>query len=65
VYDNQFRAFDKNSGKLLWQTTLPAAGLATPATYLVGGKQYVAIGAGGGKNGKARPGGSIVAFSLP
>ncbi len=65
VYDNQFRAFDKKTGKLLWQTTLPAAGVATPATYAVGGKQFVAIGAGGGKNPKGKPGGSVVSFSLP
>ncbi|WP_443751405.1 outer membrane protein assembly factor BamB family protein [Asticcacaulis solisilvae] len=64
VYDNQFRAFDKTTGKLLWQTTLPAAGIATPATYAVHGKQYVVIGAGGGKNAKGKPGGSIIAYSL-
>jgi quinoprotein glucose dehydrogenase len=44
---------------------LPAAGAATPATYSVNGKQYVVIGAGGGKNAKANPGGSIVAYTLP
>ncbi len=65
VYDNQFRAFDKRTGKLLWQTTLPAAGVATPATYSVHGRQFVVIGAGGGKNARARPGGSIIAYSLP
>ena len=65
IYDNQFRAFDKRTGKLLWRTTLPAAGAATPATYSVAGKQYVVIGAGGGKNSKGAPGGSIIAFSLP
>lgn len=65
VYDNQFRAFDKQTGKLLWQTTLPAAGVATPATYAVDGKQFVVIGAGGGKNVKGKPGGSVVSFSLP
>jgi len=65
IYDNQFRAFDKRTGKLLWQTTLPAAGAATPATYSVAGRQYVVIGAGGGKNAKGRPGGSIIAFALP
>ena len=56
VYDNQFRAFDKTTGKLLWQATLPAAGAATPATYSVDGTQYVVIAAGGGKNaeGNAR-----------
>jgi quinoprotein glucose dehydrogenase len=65
VYDNQIRAFDKTNGKLLWQATLPAAGLATPATYAVDGKQFIAIGAGGGKNPKGNSGGSIVTFSLP
>lgn len=65
IYDNQFRAFDKSNGKLLWQARLPAAGIATPATYSVNGKQFISIGAGGGKNPKSRPGGSIVTFSLP
>jgi quinoprotein glucose dehydrogenase len=64
VYDNQFRAFDKANGKLLWQTTLPAAGIATPATYSVKGKQFVVIGASGGKNVKAKPGGAIMAYTL-
>lgn len=65
VYDNQFRAFDKATGTLLWQTTLPAAGIATPATYSVKGKQFVVIGASGGKNAKAKPGGAIMAYTLP
>ena len=65
VFDNKFRAFDKRTGKLLWETTLPAAGLATPATYYAGGRQFVAIAAGGGKNSKSRPGGKVVAFALP
>ena len=65
VYDNKLRAFDKRTGKLLWETTLPNAGLATPATYYAGGRQFVAIAAGGGKNLKGKPGGKIVAFALP
>lgn len=63
-YDKKFRVFDKLTGKLLWETTLPAAGNATPATYEVGGRQYVVIAAGGGKFG-APSGGSYVAFVLP
>jgi quinoprotein glucose dehydrogenase len=63
-YDRAFRAFDAASGKVLWQTTLPAAGNATPAVYEVGGTQYIAIAAGGGKWG-APSGGSYVAFALP
>jgi len=64
TYDNKFRAFDKATGKLLWQTTLPAAGNATPSTYIVNGKQYIVIACGGGKNG-APSGGTYVAFALP
>ena len=63
-YDKKFRAFDKRTGELLWETTLPAAGNATPATYEVNGRQFVVIAAGGGKS-KDPPGGSYVAFALP
>jgi quinoprotein glucose dehydrogenase len=63
-HDRQFHAYDKATGKLLWETLLPAAGNATPATYEVGGKQFVVIAAGGGKWG-APSGGSYVAFALP
>jgi len=64
VYDNKFHAFDARTGGLLWETTLPAAGNATPAVYEVNGKEYVVIGAGGGKWG-APSGGTYVAFALP
>jgi quinoprotein glucose dehydrogenase len=63
-YDKVFRALDKATGKVLWQTTLPAAGNATPCTYEVNGRQYVVIAAGGGKS-SAPSGGSYVAFALP
>ena len=63
-YDKVFRALDKTTGKVLWQTTLPAAGNATPSTYEVNGRQYIVIAAGGGKS-PAPPGGSLVAFALP
>ena len=62
--DRKFRAFDKLTGELLWQATLPAGGNATPAVYEVGGRQFVAIAAGGGKTGSPS-GGSYVAFALP
>ncbi len=62
--DEKFRVFDKDTGELLWLTTLPAAGYATPATYMVNGKQYVVIAAGGGKLG-TKSGDSYVAFALP
>jgi quinoprotein glucose dehydrogenase len=63
-FDKKFRAFDKLTGQLLWETVLPAAGNATPATYEVNGRQYIVVGAGGGKSG-APSGGSYVAFALP
>jgi quinoprotein glucose dehydrogenase len=62
--DERFRAFDKRTGKLLWETALPAGGYATPATYEKGGRQYVVIAAGGGKMGTPS-GDAYVAFALP
>lgn len=62
--DGMFRAFDKRSGKLLFQTQLPAAGYATPSVYKANGKQYVVIACGGNKLGTKR-GDSYVAFALP
>jgi quinoprotein glucose dehydrogenase len=62
--DEKFRAFDKKTGQVLWETSLPAGGYATPSTYSVGGKQYVVIAAGGGKMG-TKSGDSYVAFALP
>jgi quinoprotein glucose dehydrogenase len=63
-HDRKFHAFDKATGELLWDTVLPAAGNATPATYEVNGRQYVLIAAGGGKWGSPS-GGKYVAFALP
>lgn len=65
-FDRKFRAFDKANGKLLWETTLPASGNATPVTYEAGGRQFVVIYATGGKGRKTDPdGGVYVAFALP
>lgn len=62
--DNMIRAFDKATGKVLWQAPLPFAGNATPSVYMVNGKQYIVIAAGGGKWGRPA-GGHLVAFALP
>jgi quinoprotein glucose dehydrogenase len=64
-FDKKFHAFDKATGELLWETTLPFSGNATPATYEVNGRQFVVIGAGGGKDPKSPSGGVYVAFALP
>ena len=61
--DKKFRAIDKKTGKMLWETELPAAGFASPSTYSVQGKQYVVIACGGGKL-KAKSGDKYVAFAL-
>jgi glucose dehydrogenase len=65
VYDKKLRAFDSHTGKLLWQAVLPYAGVATPATYMVDGKQYIVIATGGGRDPKSPSGGEYVAFTLP
>lgn len=62
--DEMIRAFDKDSGKILWQARLPAGGYATPSVYSVAGREYVVIACGGGKIG-TRSGDSYVAFALP
>jgi quinoprotein glucose dehydrogenase len=65
VFDQKFHAYDKSTGKLLWETELPFSGLATPSTYMVNGKQYVVIAAGGGQSSKKPSGGMYIAFALP
>lgn len=62
--DEKIRAFDKKTGKVVWQAKLPAAGYATPATYFIEGRQYVVIACGGGKIG-SKSGDRYVAFALP
>jgi quinoprotein glucose dehydrogenase len=66
-HDSKFRAFDKATGKLIWEATLPAGGNATPATYQLNGRQFVVIAAGGGKAhwGTAPSAASYVAFAVP
>lgn len=61
--DAMFRAIDARAGKVLWSTKLPAPGFATAATYMVHGRQYVVIAAGGGKLG-APSSDTYVAFAL-
>ena len=62
--DGKFRAINKANGKILWETDLPASGVATPSVYKVNGKQYVVIACGGSKWGGSM-GDSYVAFALP
>ncbi len=62
--DGKMHAFDKKSGKLLWEAQLPVPGYATPASYAINGKQYVVIACGGGKIG-SKSGDQYIAFALP
>lgn len=65
AYDKKFRAFNSQTGDMLWQADLPAPGVATPAAYMVDGKQYVVIAAAGSKMDKVPYEGFYVAFALP
>ncbi len=62
--DEKFRAFDKLTGKLLWDYKLPFGGYATPATYQVDGVQYVVIAAGGGGKVGTKSGDVYIAFAV-
>ena len=65
VYDHQLRAFDAASGKVLWQATLPQSGVATPITYMAGGRQFVVIATSQARDAKSPPGSGYSAFALP
>lgn len=62
--DSRIRAFDINTGEVLWSESLPAPGMATPMTYEVDGKQFLVIAAGGNSLASTKLDDAIVAFSL-
>ncbi len=62
--DDKFRAFDVETGEVLWTTLLPAGGQAIPMTYAVAGRQYVVIAAGGHALFQTTPGDYVIAFAL-
>jgi quinoprotein glucose dehydrogenase len=55
-----FRAFDKKTGKIVWETELPAGTSGSPMTYMVNGKQYIVVAI----SGRQYPG-ELVALALP
>jgi quinoprotein glucose dehydrogenase len=65
IYDRKIRALDSRTGELLWDAHLPYAGNATPATYMVDGKQYIVIATSGARDPKGPQGAAYVAFALP
>jgi glucose dehydrogenase len=62
--DEKFRAFEQHSGRVLWEYQLPAGGYATPSVYMLDGREYVAVAAGGGGKNATRSGDTIVVFAL-
>jgi glucose dehydrogenase len=63
--DEKIRAFESHSGRVLWEHQLPAGGYATPSIYMLNGREYVVVAAGGGGKNATKSGDSIVAFALP
>ena len=64
-FDHTLRAFDSKTGKILWQGDLPYAGNATPATYMIDGKQFVVIATSNARNPAGKQGAAYIAFALP
>jgi quinoprotein glucose dehydrogenase len=58
--DKKFRAYDADTGKVIWETDLPASAEGVPAVYEIGGREYVALCVAAG-NGP----GSYLTFALP
>jgi quinoprotein glucose dehydrogenase len=66
TFDSYLKAFDIDTGKLLWKGKLPTSARATPMTYRTPkGRQYVVIAAGGHDAPNISQGDSLVAFALP
>jgi quinoprotein glucose dehydrogenase len=65
LHDKKIRAFHTETGALLWEHTLPFAGLATPITYMAGGKQYIVIATTNARGHAPKPGAAYVGISLP
>ena len=61
------RAYETESGELLWKSRLPNSAQATPMTYRVSpeSKQYLVIAAGGHMLLGTEPGDALVAYALP
>ena len=62
--DDTLRAFDVATGEQLWSWLLPAAGQATPMTYVREGRQYLVIYAGGNPTAYGRLGDTVLAFAV-
>jgi quinoprotein glucose dehydrogenase len=63
--DGLFKAIDLKTGKVLWQTVLPAGGQATPMVYEQNGREYVVLMTGGHHFMKTPIGDQVIAWALP
>jgi alcohol dehydrogenase (cytochrome c) len=62
--NGKFAAYDSSNGKELWSFRAGAGVNAPPSSYMVGGKQYIVVGAGGNTQVDFHRGNNIIAFSL-
>jgi len=62
--NGKFAAYNSSNGKELWNFRAGAGVNAPPSTYMIDGKQYVVVGAGGNTQIDFRRGNNIIAFSL-
>jgi PQQ-dependent dehydrogenase (methanol/ethanol family) len=62
--NGKFAAYNSSNGKELWNFRAGAGVNAPPSTYMIGGKQYIVVGAGGNTQIDFRRGNNIIAFSL-
>lgn len=63
--DNVIRAFDVETGEMLWRDDLPAGGQATPMTYEAGGRQFVVMITGHHLWFGSPAGDEVIAYALP
>jgi len=62
--DRTLRAYDIETGEIVWRHDVPASAMASPMSYMHDGRQYV-VAAAGGHAGFGEFGDALVAFALP
>ena len=62
--NGRFNALDSKTGKKLWSFNCGAGANAMPVSYMVGGKQYIAMGCGGNTQLDFKRGNSVFVFAL-
>ncbi|MBT4395412.1 MAG: PQQ-binding-like beta-propeller repeat protein [Acidiferrobacteraceae bacterium] len=60
-----FKAYDSETGSVLWKFQAGAGVNAPPSSYTVNGKQYIVVAAGGNVQLNFKRGNNIIAFALP